>query len=119
MAEIKSMIAAGVDVVGYKFITPVGVSGIVLSEKKDNKYQAELQCIVKDCKNTHIRVASDWHQCSKCLDHTTANKNVAPKDIQQRTEENKIRLEESRAHMLTIKSRISEMIEKYNRNVPK
>jgi hypothetical protein len=113
------MIAAGVDVTGYKFITPVGVSGVVLSDKKDNKHQAELQCIIKDCTNVHIRVISDWHQCSKCLEHSSTGRSTAPKDIQQRTEENRVRLEESRAHMLTIKSRISEMIEKYNKNVPK
>ena len=50
---------------------PNGVIGTILPELSNRgKLQAELTCTEPGCTATHIREVSDWHQCTKCEQHS-------------------------------------------------
>jgi len=77
MSERVSMAQAKANpVAGTEFVTPGGSVGVILEGKVSGKPQAELTCVfVKDgvtCTNRHVRLSSDWHQCSRCQDHSKA-----------------------------------------------
>lgn len=48
----------------------IGVILPELSPAPHNKVQAQMSCIAQDCKNTHIRFISDWHQSRNCELHS-------------------------------------------------
>ncbi len=47
------------------------IGTILESLSPKGKVQAELGCVVKDCKEVHIREQSDWHQSVRCRVHSS------------------------------------------------
>jgi hypothetical protein len=107
MAEVKAN-----PVAGDSFVNPVGAVGTVLPGKSPKgKNTASFTCVEPGCNNTHVREASDWHQCGKCLEHakTRSKSKSTGQKKSPANEDQKATVEENVAVLAELKAKIDAM----------